>query len=72
MARALQTWLARNAPTIGDTRVASFLRQLFPEAFLRDRTQIVPMSSHMSGLRPSRRGHGAREPIASRLMRSAS
>lgn len=38
MARALQTWLAHNAPTLGDTRVASFLRQLFPETFLRDRT----------------------------------
>jgi len=38
MARALQTWLAHNAPTMGDTQVASFLRQLFPEASLRERT----------------------------------
>jgi serine/threonine-protein kinase len=28
LANALQTWLARNAPCMGDTQVASFLRQL--------------------------------------------
>jgi serine/threonine protein kinase len=38
MARALQSWLAHHAPTMGDTQVASFMRQLFPEVFLRDGT----------------------------------
>ncbi|HEX4417749.1 MAG TPA: protein kinase [Kofleriaceae bacterium] len=38
LAQALQTWLAHNAPAIGDTQVASFMGQLFPEASPRDGT----------------------------------
>jgi serine/threonine protein kinase len=38
LAQALQTWLAHHAPAVGDTQVASLMRQLFPEAAPRDRT----------------------------------
>jgi hypothetical protein len=37
MAQALQTWLVRHAPAVGDTQMASPMRQLFPEATPADR-----------------------------------
>jgi hypothetical protein len=39
MAMALQAWLARHAPTIGDTQMAAFMQELFAEERERDRLE---------------------------------
>ena len=44
MALALQAWLARNAPTIGDTQMAAFMRELFAEDILHAREELHKLS----------------------------
>jgi serine/threonine protein kinase len=43
MRMALQTWLARNAPTTDGTRMSSFLQELFSEDIVRERAERAEM-----------------------------
>jgi glutathione S-transferase len=50
MAMALQAWLARNAPTIGDTRMASFIQELFADDILCEREELDKLSGWAESL----------------------
>jgi serine/threonine protein kinase len=47
MQKALQTWLAANAPTTDSTRMSSFIQELFVEDISRDRAERDGMMSNL-------------------------
>jgi serine/threonine protein kinase len=47
MQKALQTWLAANAPTTDSTRMSSFIQELFVEDISRDRGERDGMMSNL-------------------------
>jgi serine/threonine-protein kinase len=50
MAMAMQTWLARNAPTLGDTQVAAFMQELFAEDREFDRMERAALATAVACL----------------------